>query len=82
MFVNGEGAAKPSWKSGVNWAILSVSRPKLFILPAVDEYVDGGVEDEEEVGEEGEDLAPHRPVVQPLRAVDQEQANLQQSAQY
>ena len=34
------------------------------------------------MGEEGEDLAPHRPVVQPLRAVDQEQANLQQSAQY
>ena len=62
--------------------IFSVFLPELFVLPAVDEDVDGGVEDEEEVGEEGEDLAPHRPVVQSLRAVDQEQANLQQSAQY
>ena len=32
--------------------------PELFIFPAVDDNVDGGVEDEEEVGEEGQKLTP------------------------
>ena len=44
--------------------IFSVFLPELFVLPAVDQDVDGGVEDEEEVREEGEDLTPHWPVVQ------------------
>ena len=41
-----------------------VSTPELLILPAVDENVDGGVEDEEKVGEECEDLTPDWPVVE------------------
>ena len=56
---------------------LHEDRPELVAEDAVDEDVDGGVEDEEEVGEEGEDLAPHWPVVQSLRPVDQEQTDLQ-----
>ena len=32
--------------------------PELLIFPAVDHNVDGGVEDQEEVGEEGEKLTP------------------------
>ena len=63
--------------SALDCAIFSVFTPELLILPAVDQYIDGGVEDEEEVREEGEDLAPHRPVVQSSRAVDQEQTDLQ-----
>ena len=57
--------------------IFSVFRPEFFVLPAVDQDVDGGVEDEEKVREEGEDLTPHWPVVQSLRPIDQEQTDLQ-----
>ena len=54
-----------------------VSSPELLILPAVDQNVDGGVEDEEKVGEECEDLTPHWPVVQWSRAVDKKKTELQ-----
>ena len=57
-----------------------LSRPELLILPAVDQNVDGGVEDEEKVGEECEDLTPHRPVVEGSRAVDQKKTDLQHNS--
>ena len=62
------------------WAISCILSPELLILPAVDENVDGGVEDKEKVGEKCEDLTPHWPVVEWSRAVDKKKTDLQHNS--